>query len=117
MRRDCGGARTYPQARAIDVGMKTRNSSDMRTTLLAMAFALLVGPAGAQQRPTLRFDPNRIEFATPWAQSSPCLGDRSDPMCTAHAIVVCETLARRPECGDFPRLRTFSNPYGWTRAR
>jgi hypothetical protein len=102
-------------AHRVDAGPKTRNSSDMRTILLALGLALLVGPASAQQRPTLRFDPNRIEFATPWAQSSPCLGDRSDPMCTAHAILVCATFSRRPECGDFPRQHKFSNPQGWTR--
>lgn len=72
----------------------------MRTILLALAMALLAGPADAQQRPALRFDPNRIEFATPWAQSSPCLGDTRDPICLAQTVVVCGILGRRAECQD-----------------
>jgi hypothetical protein len=70
----------------------------MRTILLALGLALLAGPADAQQRPALRFDPNRIEFATPWAQSSPCLGDTRDPICLAQTVVVCWILHGRPEC-------------------
>lgn len=87
----------------------------MRILFLAFGLALFAGQAGAQQRPALNFDPNKIEFATPWAQSSPCLADRTDPMCTAHAIVVCATFSNRPECADFPRQHKFSNPQGWTR--
>lgn len=70
---------------------------------------LLAGTAWAQQRPALNFDPNRIEFATPWAQSSPCLGDRSDPVCLAQTIVVCEVFMLRPECAD-PRYDGHDNP-------
>ncbi|MFM7347216.1 MAG: hypothetical protein ACKO1J_17825, partial [Tagaea sp.] len=87
----------------------------MRLLLWTICLTLLAGTAGAQDRPALRFDPDKIEFATPWAQSSPCLGDRSDPMCTAHTIIVCATFSARPECADFPRQHKFSNPQGWTR--
>ncbi|MCM0020061.1 MAG: hypothetical protein NBV67_08715 [Tagaea sp.] len=87
----------------------------MRLLLWTMCLALLAGSAAAQNRPALRFDPNKIEFATPWAQSSPCLADRTDPLCTAHAIIVCEIFSRRPECADFPNQHKFSNPQGWTR--
>jgi hypothetical protein len=82
----------------------------MRTIILALGLALLAGgPAGAQSRPELRFDPNRIEFATPWAQSSPCLGDRSDPVCLAQTAVVCGILVGRPECRN-ERFGQYSNP-------
>ncbi|MCM0021491.1 MAG: hypothetical protein NBV67_15985 [Tagaea sp.] len=70
----------------------------MRTSFLALALALLAGSAAAQNRPALRFDPNKIEFATPWAQSSPCLGDRSDPVCFVQTMVVCGVVEQRPEC-------------------
>lgn len=70
----------------------------MRTILLALGLVLLAGTADAQQRPTLRFDPNRIEFATPWAQSSPCLGDTSDPVCFVQTMVVCGIIEDRAEC-------------------
>jgi hypothetical protein len=70
----------------------------MRIFLLAVLFAILGFAAHAQERPALRFDPNRIEFATPWAQSSPCLGDRTDPICTAQTVVACGILTLRAEC-------------------
>jgi hypothetical protein len=87
----------------------------MWTILLAIAATLLACPADAQQQPALRFDSDRIEFATPWAQSSTCLADRADPLCTAQAILVCSIFSARSECADFPRLGRFSNPEGWTR--
>lgn len=70
----------------------------MRTILFALAWTLLAGAADAQQRPVLNFDPNRIEFATHWAQSSPCLGDTSDPVCLAETMVVCGFIEHRSEC-------------------
>ena len=67
--------------------------------LAFLGVLLLAGPIASQDRPALRFDPNQIEFATPWAQSSLCLGDMHDPSCLAQTVVICSILLNRTECG------------------
>ncbi|MFM7346770.1 MAG: hypothetical protein ACKO1J_15545 [Tagaea sp.] len=81
----------------------------MRLLLWTICLTLLAGTAGAQDRPALRFDPDKIEFATPWAQSSPCLGDRSDPICFVQTMIVCGILETRPECSAC-RFGRYYNP-------
>ena len=98
----------------VDESPNPRNLGVMRILLLAFGLALLAGQAVAQQRPELRFDPNKIEFATPWAQSSSCLGDTRDPICLAQTVVVCGILERRAECTD-PRYGGHHNPQGHDR--
>lgn len=79
-----------------------------------MCLTLLAGTAGAQGRPELRFDPNKIEFATPWAQSSPCLGDTRDPVCFVQTMVVCGVVEQRPECSG-GRYGSYYNPQRYDR--
>ena len=94
--------------------MALQSSRDEADRLRAFVFCV---PASAQapQRPPLVYDPDKLEFATPWAQSSPCLGDYSDPICIAATVVVCGVLRERPECRPDDRYQRHYNPLNGNR--
>jgi hypothetical protein len=72
-------------------------------------------PAAGQERPGLTFDPDRIEWALPWAQSSLCLGDASDAFCLAATVVVCGVVRERRECLPRGTYQPHHNPLGGNR--
>ena len=72
-------------------------------------------PISAQERPALIYDSDKIEFATPWAQSSPCLGDTSDAFCLAATVVVCGVIRDRYECLPRGTYQPHHNPLGGSR--
>jgi len=60
---------------------------------------LLAGQARAQE------GGNLIQFVTPWATSSPCFGDASQPLCAVETLTGCMSWARMgPDCARvFPQ--------------
>jgi hypothetical protein len=86
----------------------------MKRIVLALFLAWAL-PVMGQERPALVFDQDKIEWALPWAQSSPCLGDTSDAFCLAATVVVCGVLRDRPECLPRGTYQPHYNPLGGNR--
>ncbi len=60
---------------------------------LALIFAALLAPLLAAQAQAQEGG-NLIQFVTPHAASSPCIGDASQPLCAVETAIACVAHAR-----------------------
>ena len=73
--------------------IKVRLRVVLRPIFAGALLLLLAAQAQAQE------GGNLIQFVTPWAASSPCFGDASQPLCAVETLIGCLGHARKgPDC-------------------